>query len=391
MSKKIITILVISGCSILGLLILIGIFAPKKTDWENNEFNSKDPFGYYILQKELKQITNANSVNILSSLDEINSYNSKDIVIIRLQNNFDYQRELEDKMKLFLDNGGTILRISPENKYLKKERLSAKENEIILQNDLINNSNFNSNKNKYTNNANGFINKRNLPITILSQVTNENDTLISFYKEKKGRGTLYQHSEPKLFSNFYLLEPDGYQNLKNILKPFTGKDILILDPNKDYIQPEENSTSALSFVLSQPELRTAWYILLISIFLFLIFKSKREQKIIPIIKPEQNLSLEFANVIASMYYESGKPNDIIKKQIDYFFYSLRKQFNVITEDIFDKHFIYILSQKAQITEEETLSIITELNTLYNKHKSSLKDVEKTYQLINNYKKKAQIA
>ena len=142
--------------------------------------------------------------------------------------------------------------------------------------------------------------------------------------------------------------------------------------------------------MSQPELRLAWYILLACLFLFLVFKSKREQKQIPIINPEQNLSLEFTNVIASMYYENGKPNDIIKKKIEYFFYTIRKQTNSTNQTIFNEHFIYTLAQKAQITEAETKEILTELQKLYNKKNATSDDVIKTYHIIENYKNKAQI-
>ena len=91
-----------------------------------------------------------------------------------------------------------------------------------------------------------------------------------------------------------------------------------------------------------------------------------------------------------MYYENGKPNDIIKKKIDYFFYTIRKQFNSVTENIFDEQFIYILAQKAQITTEETKHILNELQQLYNKKNASKTDVIKTYHIIENYKNKAQI-
>ncbi len=185
-----------------------------------------------------------------------------------------------------------------------------------------------------------------------------------------------------------MLQPEGYGYAKEVLKPLNGKNIYWINPNTTYYSPENKS--ALSFILSQPELKTAWYILLAALFLCYIFQSKRQQKRIAIKEQEKNLSLEYANVIASMYYESGQPTDIITKKIDYFFHDIRKKYSITTDNIFDEHFLFILAQKAQITTEEAKEFITELDQLYHRKNATLKDVKHTYQLLENYKKKAQL-
>lgn len=384
MNKKIIIILLLAFGLFIGLIFIINSFVPQKTDWETKYgVENKSPFGFYILYKELKTITNSKSVHEIKAIEEITKLNPKEDVILFINENNPYfdRKIINDSIQKFIAKGGTAF-IS--NTSYQLEILHVETQDSILQ--KINQFQFNSNYNKYTNEAKYYSKaERNKS---LATVTFTNETKTNYILINENIGKIYEHANPDLFTNLYLLSPKGYQYSKEVFKPFHRKNIYWINPNKPYNVNNENSP--LSFILSQPELRSAWYIILACLFLFLLFKSKREQKQIPVIIPEQNLSLEFANVIASMYYENGKPNDIIKKKIDYFFYTIRKQFNSIAENIFDEQFIYTLAQKAQITEEETKQILTELQQLYNKKNASSNDVIKTYHIIENYKKKAQI-
>ena len=384
MNKKIIIILLIIFGTFVSLLFILSSLAPRKTDWDTKYgIKNKAPFGFYILYKELKTITKAKSVHEIKAIEEITKLNPKeDIIFFINENNIYFDRKIiNDSIQKFIAKGGTAF-IS--NTSYQPEILHVTTQDSILQN--INQFQFNSNYNQYTNEAKYYSEaERN---ESLATVTFTHETKTNYILIKENNGKIYEHANPDLYTNLYLLSPKGYQYSKEVFKPFQGKNIYWINPNQPYHVNNENSP--LSFVLSQPELRFAWYLLLICLFAYLIFKSKREQKQIPLLIPEENLSLEFANVIASMYYENGKPNDIIKKKIDYFFYTIRKQFNSVTENIFDEQFIYILAQKAQITTEETKHILNELQQLYNKKNASKTDVIKTYHIIENYKNKAQI-
>ena len=52
--------------------------------------------------------------------------------------------------------------------------------------------------------------------------------------------------------------------------------------------------------MSQPALRITWRLMLLGLLLYLIFKGKREQRIIPIIKKPENTTVEFAQSISSV-------------------------------------------------------------------------------------------
>ena len=380
--KTIITISIVLGF-IIAFFYIASSFIPQKTNWKKDfGIHNKSPFGFYVLYKELKTISNAKSSNEIISLDQIRELDpTKDVIFYLNEDNY-YQDNIYDSIQIFINKGGSAFLAETSNQQNPLKNIDSKG--TITQS--INHFSFNSNYNKFTNSANHFT--KTDKNDALAYVSVLGKKYANYIKVKEEKGFYYEHADPILFTNLYLLSPDGYQYTKEVFKPFYGKNIYWINPSKSYANNE--NSSPLSYILSQPELRNAWYLLLICMFLYLIFKSKREQKIIPIILPEQNLSLDFANVIASMYYESGKPNDIIKKKIDYFFYTLRKQFNIATDNVNDEYFIFIIAQKAQISNEEALQLITQLQALYQHKNATLKDVTKTYQIINDYKKKAQI-
>lgn len=381
MNKKLVLYVTLGIGILFGILILIGIYAPKKTNWNRSfSLNNKNPFDYYILYNELKHLTDAKSVREVKDLEELKKLNSTTDVIFYIDKDNSSSSYVFDEINK-LDSLPINLFYSNIDYYNKKH---IKKDSVSLE---LNQKYYKAKYNRYTE-FYTFVNNTKTNNKTLGKLVINDSVFTNYYLEKSNKMNIYTHTDAVLFTNFYLLNKDGYSYAKEALKPFNGKNIYWINPDKTYIKTE--NSSVLSFILSQPELRAAWYILLASMFLYFIFKSKREQKIIPVIQPEKNLSLDFAHAIASMYYESGKPQDIIKKQIDYFYYKIRKQFNVITDDVHDDQFIYILSQKAQISKEEVIEIITELEQLYQNPKSVLKDVNRTYEIIENYKKKAHL-
>jgi len=55
----------------------------------------------------------------------------------------------------------------------------------------------------------------------------------------------------------------------------------------------------LKYILSQESLKWAYYILIVSIIVYIIFQGKRKQRVIPLIPPLKNTTLEFVRIIAS--------------------------------------------------------------------------------------------
>ncbi len=98
-------------------------------------------------------------------------------------------------------------------------------------------------------------------------------------------------------------------------------------------------------MLSNPPLRIALYIILGGLLLFMIFRAKRTQRIIPVIKPPVNSSLEFLNTLSNLYYKKRDFHTIVEKRHAYFLDYIRKHYYMSTENI-DNEFINVLSAKS---------------------------------------------
>lgn len=127
-----------------------------------------------------------------------------------------------------------------------------------------------------------------------------------FFSKSFGEGRLFVHLFPIGFTNYYLTEPDaadfGYKSLA-----FLPVDDVLWDEH--YKTGKIMIKTPLRYILSEPHLAWAYYILLFSAVLFIFLHGKREQRIIPVIKPFINTSIEYYKRTALLrkYQDKGKP------------------------------------------------------------------------------------
>ncbi|SKB45067.1 DUF4350 domain-containing protein [Daejeonella lutea] len=170
----------------------------------------------------------------------------------------------------------------------------------------------------------------------------------TFIKYPFGKGALYLMSSPQFFTNYNLIKYDGAD--------FAAKSMSYLSPGGDLIWDEFSAkgpgqvNAPLSVFLNIPELKWAYYIALFSLIAFVFFEIKRRQRIIPIIQPLQNNTIEFVNVVGQVYYERKDHKNLIDKKIAYLFENIRSRYRLNTNNI-DEEFITTLSNKTEISRE----------------------------------------
>ena len=120
------------------------------------------------------------------------------------------------------------------------------------------------------------------------------------------------------------------------------------------------NSSIFKAMLSNPLLRIALYLILGGLFLFVIFRAKRTQRIIPVIKPHINSSLEFLGTISNLYYRKKDFKTIAEKRHAYFLDYIRKNYYMSTEKINDD-FLDVLSAKSGVERDK----LSNLFNLYN--------------------------
>jgi len=203
-----------------------------------------------------------------------------------------------------------------------------------------------------------------------------NDTLVNYYKIQYGDGHFYFHTNPITFSNIQLLKAPAVDYASLVFSHLPPGDIYWdrvsrlplgiargLDRNNrdGSMDRNLNSVGPLSYILSQPSLAWAWYTSLAIAVLFLIFRSRRKQKIIPVLEENKNSSLEFINTIGRIYYQQGNHRKICLKKMTLFLSFIRDRYYLSTNEK-DDDFMTRLAAKSDIP----LSIINQI-FLYHKN------------------------
>jgi hypothetical protein len=131
-----------------------------------------------------------------------------------------------------------------------------------------------------------------------------NDSVASYARFKYGKGQILISSTPLLFSNFYLRQEKYFHFAGKMVNQLSADKILLdntIRPNNDIFSNQAKiGKSPLSFILGQPALKWAWYTLIITALIFVIFESKRKQRVIPITRPNLNTTLAYARTLGSL-------------------------------------------------------------------------------------------
>jgi hypothetical protein len=177
-----------------------------------------------------------------------------------------------------------------------------------------------------------------------------------------GKGRIYLHVAPRIFSNYFLLTGNNYKYLENVLSYLRNDPRNIYwdeyyknaNPNrrKNGNGKDDNDFSSLSVIRQHPPLLWAFWLGLIGLLLFIVFSVKRKQRIIDVIKPNINTTVTFTETVGRLYLQKKNNNHIAEKMITYFYEHIRNKYFISTAEINDE-FINSLAGKSGMPEDET--------------------------------------
>ena len=129
----------------------------------------------------------------------------------------------------------------------------------------------------------------------------------------------------------------------------------------------------MGYIFSQPALNYAWKIAIISLLFFMFFNAKRKQRVIPIVEPLKNTTVDFTKTIGNLYYHEGNHHDIISKKIKFFLEKIRNEYLIDTFDL-NESFINRLHQKTGKNKVEIEAVIHLIKKYRNQLDSSENDL-----------------
>lgn len=367
----------------IGLFILAMIIAevtkPKAISWRDSySAADKIPLGCYVIFNELEDFSNQ---KILTSTQSLYSYLKKvpdstksTLLLINSWANFD--NEESKSLEEFVKKGNTVFISAKYINGLIIDSLNIKTKQYygnlfkVPSNNTFSNSKLKKNNRVFKDVIeNSFFSSIDtLKTTVLGNVSFEDEDNITethpnFIKVAYANNdrAFFIHTNPYAFSNYHML--NGNEDYAATVLSYLPKHQLIWD---NYIKAGRKIvTSPLRFIMSSSALKWSFYLILLILILFVLFRGKRTQRVIPVIEPLKNSTVEFTQTIGDLYYQNRNYKSIIDKKITYFLEFIRNRFYLNTSQL-NTHFIERLAIKSSNTKETTKTTIDLIVHLKNK-------------------------
>ncbi len=381
------------------VVVTIRLAQPKPIDWSESYSNiDKKPFGGFILHNELstlfpnrdihvseipiyERIGGEKSMNqiFINSSFEIDEFETEIILddVYRGDNLFISAWEIEGPFADSLNLGVSYFfpSINPTISSL----------DSLLQNPVT-----------FTNQEIKAVNDWTFPVsltesyfssfdttstTVLGRVNNDE---VNFIQIEYGRGSIFVHTNPFVFTNYYLKDIDRFDYAFKALSYLPSRNVMW---DEYYKAGRVTFSSSLSYVVAQPGLKWAWFISLFGLIIFLVFGAKRKQRIIPIIKSVSNTSLVFTSTVAYLYLNNGTHKEILEKKILFLKDYIRTNLNVNPDE--NENAIEKIAHRSGIDEDEIRLLFSSIDAVQNEQKITQNRLKQLIDQIDRFYKNSQ--
>lgn len=341
-------------------VIYIDAVRPKPVDWSPSyDLHDKIPFGLNVFDQEINTLLLQNKVDKVSNtvyefLDPL--YDADTLVknykikgtILNICDEYIIDDESTKELFYFVSHGNTAFLSVQNLPKIFTDSLKIKtKSDFDLTNKMdcwLANSHIGNQKYDLNKGAGSFYfsNIDTLTTTVLGYQGTDKDKRVNFIKVPYRQGNFYIHLQPTAFTNYHLLKDNHFEYVEKVLAYLPKGNLYWMIKDQNGLL---ESDSPMRYILSQPALRWAWYLFLIGIITFIIFNAKRRQRIIPIIKPLANTTVDFTKTIGNLYYQEGDHQNLIDKKIIYFLERIRNEY-LIDTTVLDENFIKKLHAKT---------------------------------------------
>ncbi|NJO01590.1 MAG: hypothetical protein HC880_07780 [Bacteroidia bacterium] len=206
---------------------------------------------------------------------------------------------------------------------------------------------------------------------------------LNFVRIPYGEGYFYLHSSPILFTNYHLSEEKKLEYAQKVFAHLPQKTFYWDEFNKVLHQDDNDDRGPLEYILSQPSLRWAWYLMLAGVMLYFVFYSKRRQRAIPVLAAQINSSVDFAETIGRLYYQTENHAKLAKHQFNLWLAYIRRNYNMHSPEV-ELAFKERLSLKTGAPPELIASIFNTYDKLRRRTEVTREDLIGFYQLLDKF-------
>lgn len=346
---------------IMVILALLEVNKKEVVDWRKNfDVNEKSPFGLFVFNQEVKDLFKNNLKKVdVTAYDYYNENQKKPHNIIVIESEIDTEswNKILDEVSKGSDAMLIIAKMPKEisdSIGFYDSQISFEDKNVMkltdkkYQNDFIKLDKFPSGR--------GFSYIKPGVEVLGKTVEEDNSDQANFIKAKLGKGNIYVHCEPLFLTNYYLLKSGNTKYAQDVFSYLKDRETLwFVEANT------KESRFFMRFILGNPALKYAWWLLLSGLVLFIFFNAKRKQRIVPIIEPLKNTSLDFVKSIGNLYLQEGDFHDMMAKKAQYFLNKVRLDLLIDTQNLDDE-----FAKKLQLKTGKNIEIINESVSLIKK-------------------------
>ena len=176
-----------------------------------------------------------------------------------------------------------------------------------------------------------------------------------------GKGEVIFVSSPLLFTNYGMLEGNTFVYIFRLMSYLAD---LPVYRTEAYVKTDAMlvaEQSPFREFIKRPPLRWALYLALLGVVLFMIFTARRRQRVIPILSKPANRSLEFIQLIGTLYYQRKDHVDLVRKKFKLFAEELRKTAGVDISDVnTDDREYLLLAEKTGMNCDRLKKVIRQI-------------------------------
>ncbi|MGB5819442.1 MAG: DUF4350 domain-containing protein [Saonia sp.] len=386
-------------------IVVMEIVRPKPINWKPSYTASdKIPFGCYVLFNELSHLFPGKTISSINeSAYETLVYRDSEIFsnYIFINNGIEFDQEETHELLDYVNDGNDVFIAATYFGTLLSDTLNIKvQSSYTIKEDTVTvsltNTNFSKDRFFYTKGLQKthFTSVDTLNSTVLGYLsygitdnflegntnTDKRFTRANFVKVAFGNGNFYLSTTPQAYTNYYMLKGN---------KDYVAHTLAYLKDQPLYWDNYKKSgriviDSPLRFVLNQISLKWAYYLSMLGVLVFFIFRAKREQRIIPVIEPLENSSVAFARTVGSLYYEHGDYTDLIAKKLNYFLAYVRSHYYIDTSVINEKT-AQDLAAKSGKSMTEVKALVDFISYLKNKERHTEQDSIQLNKKITSFK------
>ncbi|HTL06644.1 MAG TPA: DUF4350 domain-containing protein [Chitinophagaceae bacterium] len=369
---------IFSFAVLLAIYIVAEYNRPRPLDWKVTlAKDDKQPYGGYIVYQQLKTIFPQAAISSFRTpvYDQVNNFSDSNTAYLLIEPGAEIQQaEIDDLLNYAVIGNYVFIAAEHFSKALMdtlhfetEHRFDIPGKDSVTINFVNPALHMASDIGFTPMTLNGYFKKMDTLHSIALGNNQKND--INFIKIPYGDGAFFVHTAPLSFSNYFMLTRDNADYTATALS-YLPKNIKAVYWDEYYKLGRGGASTPLRFLLSNTWFRWALRLALVTVLLFVLFESKRKQRVIPIIVPPRNSTLDFVETVGSVYFNQRDNKNIALKKINYFMEFVRSQFYLPTTQL-NEEFARLLAKKAGVAESQAIELVQLIEDIHNN--SSIND------------------